>query len=433
MSRVFFHLKLYERRILLILVLLTILLRSVYVTVDYARNGTTKWVDDMYYLKLGEQITTGDLNLMSETSASVIVGPVIPLLVALFIILFNEPVIPMFIYNIISTSLFVIVLFYLGRELFNDKVGWFMSIWGVLFIECFKYSSHILKEPTLFLCVPLTLLLLIKSIKKNYSLKYLLSSALSYSFLIHTDERFLIYLPIFAFSFFLVKPLTLSNFYRPILTWLAFVLILMLPWGMRNYLVYDQVVIITPRTTAFTSKFWGSNLAGKASHFEDDDVRDKFNRSRYESALQFGNEYGITPRKFSNPEARYRAFINFWQPAYFSPTFIQYGYRIQKWSFRHNVSSLIFYGIFLPFYFLGIFALLKRKLFLALFVALIPVLHSLIHAYMVWPIERYRSPVTFIIVLVGFWYFLEVSKYVVKSLPEVKHFMKDQITILDKL
>ena len=36
-------------------------------------------------------------------------------------------------------------------------------------------------------------------------------------------------------------------------------------------------------------------------------------------------------------------------------------------------------------------------------IAIIPVIHSLLHAYIVWPLERYRSPINFIVALVGIW------------------------------
>ena len=122
---------------------------------------------------------------------------------------------------------------------------------------------------------------------------------------------------------------------------------------------------------------------------------------RNESALAIGAKYGIVPREYTKHEARIRAFINFWQPTYFYPTFIQYGFRFQHWSLKHNLISILFYGIFLPFYFIGFILLFKQKRFLLLLIATIPLIHSLIHAYMIWPLERYRSPVTFIIVMIG--------------------------------
>jgi len=389
-----------EKTALFFIILLTFLMKVVFVSVVYTNNGTGNWSDDWYYLSMGEQIAQGNWE------PQMIVGPVIPLIIAFFIKIFNDPVIPMFVFNIFVTSLLVLVLFDLGKELFNKKVGWCMAIWGALFIECFKYSPHLLKEPVLFLIVPLTFLLLFKSIKHDFSLKHIALSSLSYAFLIHTDERFIIYLPFFAFAFFLVKRRSFYNSFKPSIIWIGFVLFLMLPWGIRNYKVFGQVVIISSRTTAFTSKLWGEDLA-KLPFTEGYEPADK----TLELAIEFGKENGIVPREYGKNEARVRAFINFWQPAYFKPAYIQYGSRPQKWSFKHNVSGLIFYGIFLPFYLVGILLLIKKKDFIGLFLATIPVIHSILHAYMVWPLERYRSPIVFIVVMIGIWAVTEIFSW----------------------
>ena len=401
-----------ERTILLILTLFVILMRTVFVYISYKNNGTENWDDDWYYLSMGEQIADGNWEPKTDDRPQMIVGPVIPLLIALFIKLFNGPTIPMFIYNIIVTSLVVVILYYLGKEVFNRKVGWFIALWGVFFIEFFKYCPHLLKEPSIFFLVPLTLLLLIKSVKANFNLKYITFSALSYSILIHIDERFFIYFPIFALTFFLVKPLTLVNVSKPFLTFVFLVILLMLPWGFRNYNVFRQVVILTPRTTAITSKFWGTNLETASSHFTNENIRKILNEGRYEKAVEFGKLYGITPHEQGKYEARLKAFINFWQPTYFIPTYIQYGFRPHKWSVAHNGASLLFYGIYLPFYLAGIWILLKRRYTIGLFLASIPFIHSLLHAYLVWPLERYRSPITFIIVLIGIWTVFEIYEII---------------------
>ena len=190
----------------------------------------------------------------------------------------------------------------------------------------------------------------------------------------------------------------------------VFVTLLMVPWGIRNFRVFHQIVILTPRTTAITSKLWGENLAKEASHFSDVEAKIGHMQSRYKSGIDFGNQYGITPREYGKNESRIFAFFHFWQPTFFKPTFIQYGFRGIKWSLKHNIVSLLFYGIFLPFYIIGMFLLYKRKLFIGLYLAFIPLIHILIHAYMVWPLERYRSPVTFIVVMIGIWAGIEIYK-----------------------
>lgn len=390
-----------EKKVLLTLFFLAVVLRMVYVLVAYSKTGVNKWRDDFYYIGAAEQIAQGNWDVKHGDSKYLIVGPSLPILGAIFLKLFNNLIIPFFIYNILITSIMVPVLYYLGKELFSEKVGWVMAIWGIFFYEAYKYCPHILKESTLFLFIPLTLLFLIRSIKNISPVKNIIFAAVSFVWLIHTDERFFIYFPLCVLFFLLKRPFNSNPFIKSTGIWIIFVLILMIPWGIHNYKKFKQIVILTPRTTVFTSKFWGDNLAESASHFSDDEAKQKLIERWRENAIKFGNKQGLTPRQYGNFEARARAFINFWQPTYFRPVFIQYGFRPQKWSLAHNVAGLLFYGIYIPFYLAGFVVLIKKKHLVGLFLAFIPIIHSLLHAYMVWPLERYRSPITFIIVMIG--------------------------------
>lgn len=92
---------------------------------------------------------------------------------------------------------------------------------------------------------------------------------------------------------------------------------------------------------------------------------------------EFVNKHNLQPRLYGKWERKARAFINFWQPMYIQPTFIVHGYRPMHWSTTHNITSLLFYGIFLPFYIIGLFILYRKKLYMPLFIGAIPVIHSL--------------------------------------------------------
>ena len=391
-----------EKRVLLILTLSAFVVKCLFLFISYGDSVTLKWDDDWYYLSMGEKIAAGDWDPAVEGRPHMIVGPVIPMLIAFFIRLFGDPQLPLFLFNALATALVIPAVFYLGKEYFSAGTAWLAALWAFFFTEFFKYISHLLKEPLLFLLVPLTLLLLLRFIRNKFSFRLLLLSSLSYVLLIHADERYVVYLPVFIAAILFLNPLTLRAFLKP-LSWFVVVVLLMLPWAIRNQNVFGQVVILTPRTTAITSHFWGSNLEAAASHFTDDSIMNVLNEGRYEKAMAFGNKYGIVPHEQGKLEARARALLNYWQPAYFRPVFIQYGFRPVKWSLAHNMAGLLFYGIFLPFYIAGMVILFRRRNYTGLFIGSIAVIHSLIHAYMVWPLERYRSPVTFIIVIIGLW------------------------------
>ena len=196
------------------------------------------------------------------------------------------------------------------------------------------------------------------------------------------------------------------------LAWIAIVLLLMVPWSIRNYKVFDQVVIIAPRTTVFTSKLWGETIM--AQNLLNESRAESEARSRAEGARALTEQYGIEPKTRTKREAHIMAFIHFWQPTYFKPTFIQYGHRPVDLSWRRNTLFILSYGLFLPFYLIGLFFLYRRKLFMALLLASIPIIHSLLHAYMIWPLIRYRMPVEFVVAMVGIWCMVEINQYYIK-------------------
>lgn len=394
-----------EKRVLLMLTLVTFLLRLTFALISYFKYGVT----DTEYIYWGQQFAEGHWVEPKELTSEMIVAPFLPVLVTLCIKLFSDFAIPLYVYNALITSLVVPVFYYIARELFNKETAWMISLWGVFFPEFFKYSPFILKESTIFFLLPLTLLFLIRSVNNPHKVKNIIYAALSFSILIHADERYVFFLPVLALIFLLSNPFRLVVLLKSWAIWFGIVVLLSIPWGVRNYLVYDQIVILSPRTTAITSRLWGEKIT-RLDFSSYENVLER-NKEKYGKRFeQYYNEKDITPKEVTKGVVKIKAFFNFWQPAYFKPQFITYGYRLQKWSEVHNIASIVFYGIFLPFYLIGFILLIKKKHILGVFLATIPIIHSVLHAYMVSPLERYRSPVTFIIVMTGLWVILGILK-----------------------
>jgi len=242
------------------------------------------------------------------------------MIVAMCYKLFGTAIFPMFIYNIIIGSLSVPVLFFLGKEVFNQKLGWGLAIWAVFYYISFRLYPTVQKEPTLLLMFPLSLLFLIKSMKSSLTWKPLAISALAFAVLIHTDERFIVYLPFLALLFLLPSTKPVLSKIKPMVAWLTIVILLMLPWSIRNYHVFDQVVIIAPRTTVFTSKLWGETIMSENLLEESRGKQEA--SSRADDAKYYSEKFGIQPKLRSKREAQLMAFVHFWQPTFFKPTFI---------------------------------------------------------------------------------------------------------------
>ncbi len=390
--------------LLFFLVAVAIVLRGFYVHQTFAESGTTEWKDAKGYVSIGENIAAGNWDKIADTRR----GPVIPFLVALFVIVFNDPIIPFLAYNVIITALMILVLYRLGKELFNPLVGWFMAFWGTFFPEAFNYSTQVLKEPTFFFLFPLTLLFMVRSVNGKQSLINLLLAIFSFSLLIHAGERFLIYFPFLILFFFLIKPFSKQLFLKYSLAWVFSILILMLPWGIRNYKVHDQVVIVSESTTFITSGFWGDHVSSTNMSGEDNASLQRVWDERNEQAREFGEKHGLTPRQWSNTEASIRSFLYFWRPFAFNPLFTTDGLKGVQHSMIRNLSDISFWGVFLPFYFFGFFVLLKKKNYIGLLIAFIPFVHSFTYIYLVWSEVRHRAPVLFVMALIGSYVIAEI-------------------------
>lgn len=411
-----------EKQGLLVLFVFAMIIRIIFVVIYYDVYSTDRFADARMYLRSGESIALADWNpLHSDRHPYMIVAPWIPIMVALCYKLFGTAIIPMFTYNIIVGSLSVPVLYYLGKEMFNKKEGWIMAVWAVLLYTSFRTYPSILKEPTLLLVLPLTLLLLVRCIKNDFSWKYLLLSAVSFTVLIHTDERFFVYLPVFILFLLLAKGGARLKPVKSALIWVGLVALLMLPWSIRNYNTFDQVVILAPRTTIFTSKIWGENIMN--SNLLQESRAESEMLGLKKEAAEYAEMFGLdAPKGRTKREAQLLAFVHFWQPTFFKPTFIQYGYRLDYHNLRANIAYMLLFGIFIPFYVLGIVLLVRKKQFAWLLFAAIPIIHSLLHAYMVWPLKRYRLPIEFMVVMVGVWAAIEAYEYVKKRKRTINSF-----------
>jgi 4-amino-4-deoxy-L-arabinose transferase-like glycosyltransferase len=407
--------------ILLVICLVSLLIKvAAYIITKDMFEGM--FPDRYQYIAYGEQIAEGNWN-PSLGGSLMYVAPGLPLIVALMKVLFNNSTIPIIILNMILSSSAVFILYYLGKELFNHKVGLIMALWMAVYYPAVKFSMFVYKEPLIYFLLPLTLLLLIKSIGKELNFKNILLSSIAFSILVHIDERFIIYLPIFPLIYFIKNNLiSFSNKLKSSFLWVIFVIIMLIPWTIRNYLIYDQLVIISPRTTALSSKLFGENLWKNYTETEPSyDVKTKkislvsYNDFYAKQAEKIAKKQNMELKVYSKREAKVRAFFNYWQPTYFKPHFIINGNRVEQWLISANITSIFYYGIFLPFYLFGIILLIVKKDLIALFIAIIPIIHSLIHTFLVSPLGRYRSPMDFIVAVIGLWAIFELYHYIVNS------------------
>ena len=156
--------------------------------------------------------------------------PVYPLFLSVIYLIFGiENFDAVFIFQIIIGVFVCYYIFLFSLRLFNNQILSLLSlIWSGLYIPYIRYSASLARETLVFFFFIAILyhgyIWMLQQKKKDALL-----TILFYLFLIHTDSRYLFYLPVFAIPLFYQ-----FSFYPAIKKYMIFVVsvfVLMLPWG----------------------------------------------------------------------------------------------------------------------------------------------------------------------------------------------------------
>ena len=209
-KKLFDKLKSNEKIAILLLVAITFIFRIIIALISFSENDINSWADSKEYLWFAQQFVNGNFNPHWEVeNHGLEVAPFVPSLIAIFIFLFDSPYWPFFVYNCIITSILIYVLYALGKHIFNSYVGYLIALWAMFYTDYFRFNIQLLKEPTVYLFLTLTVLLIILSIKYRERIIYVTMSSITFSVLIHTDERYLFVAPLFLILFIIIKNISL--------------------------------------------------------------------------------------------------------------------------------------------------------------------------------------------------------------------------------
>lgn len=382
-------------------------------------------------------------DLSTLFSNSHLVGPGFPLIIALLFSIFGNTILPIIIFNAIISALLSILIFYLGKLVFSREVGLFSAIWSVFFAQYIFFVPYILKEILFCFLFVLLFIFYLKSINEKKIGWSLVIFGLTYIYLIHTDERFFVYFPIFFIFFIFFDKNNWKDGFKKGLIFFIMTIILMIPWSIRNYKVYNRPVILTERTAKFTDGLFGynSNYINKLKKkkemktkvYEQIDVLFDYYSYNLVDSVDLSNEninsilakenllpnylgtlqkiwlkgelkYNIKPHKFSFFRSKFEEFKEYWRPYRFSPGFVADGYRFAKpWSMKHNIAQGITYGLLLPFFILSIYYIFKTKNNFGVIILIIIFIHMVIHVFLSWVVNRYRVPTDAFIIICSFY------------------------------
>lgn len=124
---------------------------------EYQAYGTQNWADATIYLDHGQRFAAGDFYPAYGTYGYMIVGPVMPLLVAGSLRLFGDLIWPRLLLNCLLSAALALVLLRLKKWLISGAVGYSMALWSVFNFGLIRMNFQIIKEPLVIFLTPLIL------------------------------------------------------------------------------------------------------------------------------------------------------------------------------------------------------------------------------------------------------------------------------------
>ena len=422
------------KNIFYILIFIALIIRLGIIIVTYINLDKSPQGDELDYISyanniIAQGVVVPDISLLRGNAH--LIGPGFPLVLATLFRIFGENYFPVFLLNALLSTAVVGLIFFIGRDVFNEKIAIFATGWASFYVLFIKYIPSILKETIILFLFLWFIYSFIKETKRNRISWMSLYPTFIYAYLIHVDERYFSYLPIILIFYILLDRISFNNGMKKAILFFVIVSLLMIPWLIRNYVVYgDRVVILTERTARFTDKYFGydqllsfyGQKQLKYSKFKwdesliDDILAGKevsgLKGKRYRS-LKKGIEAGFIPYKFNTTEKRISNFKELYRPIRLHPGYIDTGFRFVEgaWSIKHNLSVGLSYGLLLPFFLYGGLMIIKYKQKYGLFFICIIIVHTLIHVIYFTGKERYRIPIDTLIILIAFYGLYHISLY----------------------
>lgn len=304
----------------------------------------------------------------------------------------------------------------------NRRAAILSLLWSGFHIGYLRFTGELLREALIIFLVIYFFYQAFKLITPSkINIKKYILLALIYACLIHTDGRYLFYAP-FLFFIFILK---LKDFKISLIRYFLFgalTVLLTIPWSVRNYLTYGNIIVVSKYTLCLDCK----ELSERNELFNTKKI-DKvygtvhfnvYNKNYPSNAERELIKKGKNPNKRKEEEIKlikkdaypsktiwgrkWYHIKSMWQPFDFAYTYSPFpqAYLDGPWSFKHNLTSILSYGILLPFFLFAVVILINEKCKNIYYLAFPIVIQFILHAG-TFGIERYRYPIDAFIIIVA--------------------------------
>jgi len=409
-----------RNRLVLLLLLISLLIRIV--TVVIAGEPNTNHGDAASYNSYAVSILQNEDWIRNPDFRGGDRPPFYPMFIAAVYAIFGiNNFLAVYIFQAFLSVLTCLYVYKFSKRIFNDKIAILSLIWSLGYIFYLQNVRLLMRETAMiFLLLVFFYYLYLyligeKRISRNFWL-----SLISYFLLIHTDPRYLFYLPFLVILFVVYQPFKqgLVNYF----VFLVLTILLMAPWTVRNYIAYRGFVLINTRTL---------DLRDSRTKNPRMDELLQYNVLNFEDCSLTGNKdyptdeerklikQGLNPNDRSPQEInaikndvypdstfwgrKWFQFREFWRPFRFRYEYRPFpDCRFAYWSMQHNAVSIVCYGLLLPFMVFGIVHLLLKRNKLVWFLTFPLVIQTLLHVLQ-WARTRYRNPIDAFVIVIAFY------------------------------
>lgn len=284
-------------------------------------------------------------------------------------------------------TLLCLITYFIAEKIFDERVGKWAAVISIFYSFFIYYCGALLSELLFTLLLAITILFLIK-VHEAFKIKYGILSGILLGFSALT-RPIIAFFPILLFFWMLSIRVSSKKTLGLFIIMILFMLLIISPWTVRNYLICHDFIPLGAE--GGQTLYMGNNpLAtggGDMQHLPEFDKLPEAARDRayYKKGLGFIRQ---NPARFFRLSLN--KFIRFWR---------LYPHRIHSIESKHQIISLLSYGILFPFFLLGLLLGWKKNR-KALLLYLLLIYFTIMHMIFVAQI-RFRLPIEPYIIIFG--------------------------------
>ena len=356
-----------------------------------------------------------------------IVMPGYPALIALIYAVFGVHFEAFIIFQVLLGVAACFVFYRIAKDHFNPWIALGATLWVIGYIEIWRYNLQFLMD-SLSAGMVIFLIYFLHRYFRSLKTKHLCFFALLAGILIAINNRFIMHIGLVGLYLGYLSLKNTQIQFSKLLVVAGIIVLILLPWHIRQYLEYDQLMLFSPTRTEQAQggkereegqfptyeKQYERLASGNAAFGSPDNYLHLFTPEKYEAMKENYNAFDGFRKYWSRTKGFFEIIRTDFRFGFGGDTRITPPNIHGKMVVLHTVFNVLFLGSMFLLMLPGIFFAFKKNqpFFISLVILLAAhvILHSVVHLD---PWLRYRIPIVPVIFMLG-WYGVQ---NLVRSVP----------------